>query len=525
MRTLALLIPMLFVLAAVAPTAAAQGETDPNPANSEWMVTTLVIEQPSLTTLDIVGSISIRKYVVEGTPYKTADDLGDAYQQMKAADEYARSQGQESNRADQFVTDLESATKTALSDSLNASFPGATITVEDPILDRSTLGAPSGNPYTPGVLLEVEAQVVRTAEAVGLGELSTSAVGVVFNAGAKIGTTLTLSAAAGHDVTYILLPPADPAGLEFLEAGPAPAARLDGRNLVATIMNGAGTETATLDVKTTLANPNAPKFTEKEIADGVTVTATVDLKDIDIELGKAINGDMGNLLGSVSIRAQMTLLKLPPELKSALPENVELDYLTANTIRLLYKEGAISAAQIADLEKGFVDEARKNLANALQVPVEVKGGLAEGSITAAVTDASKPGAALDLVASADFAKPLSPPPAEGGAAIALYTQGQSFSLPRVQGYATTYTIILPKGLALTGLETNDNSHSQGTSDDGRDQFTVSPQGESSEATVQMAVTPSFVFAKFTGLVIGLVVLVLLIVGTPIALVAMRRGKK
>lgn len=64
-----------------------------------------------------------------------------------------------------------------------------------------------------------------------------------------------------------------------------------------------------------------------------------------------------------------------------------------------------------------------------------------------------------------------------------------------------------------------------TTEDGRDQFTVRPTSESSKVSLSMAVSGSFVFAKFGGVVIIAIVLAILAVGTPIALLGLRGRKR
>ncbi len=521
-RTLALVAILLS--ASFLPHAAAQEEfTDPNPANAEWVESTLVIAQPDLRTLDVIGFIVLRKYSIEGTNYETADDIGNAYQQLLDADEFARQQGQEANRATNFVADMEKSTTDAIRQTLTDGFPGAEISVEPAILDITTLEGPEGNVYEPGVLLEIKARVVRTAEQAGIGDLSTDAIATGFALGAKISTSLSVTAAAGHHIIYVIEPPTVPAGVSFIQASPAPSVFIDGAAMVIEVDNSAGTEPMTVDATAIVADPLARIYTQAEINAGSAVTAIVDLKDIDIAIGKAIGGDMGNLVGEVLITADLSIIELPAEFQGTLPSSVDLKTLTSNGVRLLRKHGVITDAQVADLEKTFISQVEENLRNALQAPVKVSGGLVAGTIDAdGITDVAG-GAPLKLAAFATFLKPLSGGPAPE-AAIALYTQEQGFDLPRVDGMPTSYKIILPKGLALTALNVNGGDKAQGT-EGGRDWFSVSPTGDSAHAQVAMAVTPAFVFAKFLPVVIIAILVIILIIGTPIALVVRRRKGK
>lgn len=734
------LVPALLVLAvalAFVPNAAAL--EDPNPALNEWVETTLEIEQPDLTTLEISGQVLVRKYVVEGTVYRTSDDMGKAYDELRQADQFEQAQGRTSDRAGEFVADLEQSTRDALWSTLNASFAGATVVVDPARVDMSTLTPPAGDPYDPGVVIDVTASVQRTLEDLGLAGFTEDAVQVVFDAGAVVTTDLDFRASPGHDVTYILSPPASPAGLSFRDAKAAPgiAAIADGALRVAvdnsagaaqraepvsfamvnepalaraptaedfrtsvaialgelkagqrsmpidievgvsiaavdvaerfadalpanaelaflsadairalyqedvitaadlasaedgiratvegslasflpgaevtggfdmtklaaaparpfgtspplglelvasapytlpeggenadlalrigaalefsfdlqgsdsgptefsiaappgTAFVGADNATSatsgaqvpageTRAVKLTLRDPAAKRFTKADADTGASFGVVLDLKDVDISITKAAGGDLGNILGDVRVEARLGVFEIPADMKGSLPSNVKLDYLSSDALRLLVERGVVTAQQVDDMEKAFRDNVTKNLKGALQTAITVQGGLDRASLDAAqvgaVLSGDKP---ILMSATASFAKPLSGAPAPS-AAMALYTQTQSFDLPSVQGLRSSYKVILPPGLAVNDLKVTNGEGSTG-SEDGRDSFEVTPdQGKTAKATVAMAVTPSFVIAKFWPVLLLAVLVIFLLVGSPIAFVVLRRRRK
>lgn len=732
------------VLAAAVPLASAQTLTDPNPANREWVETTLTIEQPDLTTLDISGAILVRKYVVDGTPYESSDDIGSAYQQLVAADDFARSQGQTSNRAGAFVSDIEQNATRALRETLERNFPDAQITIEPAVLDRATLASPSGNAYDPGVALSIGARVVRGLDDVGLGDLSLDAARAAFDAGATVGSELALSANPGHHVTYNIAAPADPAGLVFSNAGPADVASLSGGKLVVDIDNEAGaairsatasfvlsdpaavanaptaedisasitiqlgeikegltalpvtaavrSDVSAIDVekrfpaalpasvtlaflsadalralhqtgavseadieeanaqlrgaisdslesvipgatvsggllvadlaatpaspfsttppigfeasaagnydmpdgsenadlalligatlkfdldlpssddrdtsivviappgtvfatasggtlaadkksasflvpldpaeaplKASLAlrDPDARTYTQADADNGAKFGAVLDLQDIDISIGKAIGGDFGSLIGEVAVTAEMGVFEIPEEFQGALPSNVELSFLTSDALRLLHARDVVTEQQVADLERAFMENVTKNLRDALQVEVNPTGGLAEGTLDATGITTPSGDKPVKLEARASFVKPLSGAPAET-AATTLMSVPQSFTLPSVEGLATTYKVILPKGISVSDLQVDHGTSETGT-EGGREYFIVTPEkGEEATASMNVGVTPTFVVAKFWPILLLAVLIVFLIVGTPIALIVLRRRKK
>ena len=740
-RTLLSVACLLLLLAsALLPGAAAQ-TADPNPATDQWIKGVLAIEQPDLATFEIEASFTILKYVVQGTSYRTADDIGDAYQQLLQADAFARSNGQASDRADAFVRDMETSSTDALRSTLTRSFPNAQVTVEPAALDRTTLVTPSGDPYAPGVSVALAAKVVRPLSDLGLGDLSLSAVEAAFSAGATVSSDIALSASPGHDLTYVLSPPARPAGLAFEDAAPASLARLDLGTLVIGNDNARGTQavsrTATFALVSPAAREAAPKaediaasveirlgkleagaaklpveaalrsdvraidvakrfasalpekvdlpflsadglralrqsgaISDEDLADadaqlratirdqlrgllpdvqvagglsaadlakapgasykadppvpflatatghsdlpegsenadlalrigavvgidldvpaskdratslsikappglafsaaeGATLSAdkttasivipadpaeaakaiklkmrdpaapaytaekadlgvVVDLQDLDITIGKALGGDMGELVVAVQVTGKLGVIKVPEDVKASFEGRLDLDYLNADGIRLLRERGVLDDANLSKLEDELMKEVKSNLASALGADVSVTGGFDRASLDPKLVSTPVSGdKPVVFTAQTSFRKSLTGAPTPQ-AAIALYTQQQSFTLPKVQGLDTAYTVILPYGLAVTDLQVEGGSKETGESADGRDQFTVRPSDDEATATVSMAVTPSFVFAKFWPILLLVAMVLILLVGSPIAFVVMRRNKK
>ncbi|MFA5860327.1 MAG: hypothetical protein WDA16_01395 [Candidatus Thermoplasmatota archaeon] len=269
-----------------------------------------------------------------------------------------------------------------------------------------------------------------------------------------------------------------------------------------------------------MRSATAPEYSAEKAELGV----TVDLKDLDVTIGKATKGDFGDLLIEVNVAGDLNVVsvaKLPDNVRSQLVSpNLQLDYLSGNAVRLMLERGLVSTNDLSDIEAKLMDETTRNLGSSMGGPVKVTGGFEKSSLApGAGTDAP-----ITFRAHASFSKPVT-----GGAptdvqAMALYTVHQSFTLPRVQGLDTTYTVILPRGLALASVDAPGATTKTGTASDGRDQFTVTPQSGTTTASVAIALTPTFVFLKFWPLVIFAVVLLVLVIGTPIAIVVVRRGK-
>lgn len=334
-----LLLALILGACLLPPPAAAL--TDPAPELAQWVEGALLIEQPDLTTLNISAEFVLRKYVVTGTPYSSSDDIANAYLQLVSADEFAKTNGAASDRAAKFIADMEDNATRALRDTLERSFPGATIQVPGAFLDPAQLTPPSGDPFEPGVAILMAATVERTPAQVGLANFSDDAIAAVFAAGGIVETTFTLTAESGHDLTYSVLPPTSIPDLTFGEVGPAPTVTLEGGAAIARIDNKDGPTTKSLEARVTLLLPTA--VANSPVAEAITIQANVTMsefqggaRDVPLDI------DVDVAIGAFSV-AQ----RLPA---GTLPAAVKLSFLSADALRALTSAGAISDAQLVDAE-------------------------------------------------------------------------------------------------------------------------------------------------------------------------------
>lgn len=332
--------------------------------------------------------------------------------------------------------------------------------------------------------------------------------------GGTANVDLTLFAANGRETEYTIHP------LEIAEFTAAKGGKLaaDRSSATFTVPAGATQYGAGL----ALRGKGVPTFS----AEDASVNVKVDLQDLDVSLGQVAGGDFGNLLMEITVTGELGVIALPDELKSALPASLDLEYISADAIRLLIEHGKISDENLTKLEDSLLQKMQENLGRALDGDIPVTGGLDRATLAASLVatpiSADKP---ITFQGVARVTKPLAGGPVAPQAAIALYSTQLPLTLPKLEGLDTAYTVILPRGLAVTDVQTSGGTSETSKAPDGRDQFTVTPESGDAQVTVSMAVTPTFVLAKFWPIVLLAVILVVLIVGTPIALIVRSRGKK
>lgn len=373
-------------------------------------------------------------------------------------------------------------------------------------IDRADLAAPVAEPYGE------EPPVLFHATALGAYAIpgDASDADLALKLGGTVRLDLSLASGKG-ETTYRLHPPA---GAQFFEPR---GGTVTADGLTATFVVPAGADAASVSLA--LRRGDAPSYTAEEARLGV----LIDLRDVDVSVGQAMGGDFGTLLADVTVRGDLSVLSVPDAATAGLGP-LDLDFVDSDGVRLLLERGVLTPATLQEVEASLLDAVRSNLARSLGADVDVTGGFDEATLAPGLVS-SPPNGETPIVfeARASFQRPLGGA-SQAQAAIALYSVPQTFTFPRVRDLDTTYTVVLPRGLAVTALDATNGEAKQTEWSDGRQAFTVRPTEAQAETSVTMSVTPTFVLFKFWPLVLGAVVVLVLAVGTPIALVVLRRRK-
>ncbi|MEA3199627.1 MAG: hypothetical protein QOE90_1055 [Thermoplasmata archaeon] len=407
------------------------------------------------------------------------------------------------------ITDAQLADASdALDKEIASSLPDATVTGGFVPAD---LAAAPASPYASDPPVRYAASATSTYDIPGR---HAGDADLALRIGATVRFDVKLAASADRANDYTIHAPP---GAVFTQAANGQLSA-DAKSAAFHLAAGGGNQTATLAMR----GADAPSYDSQKADVGV----LVDLNRLDVSLGKAIKGDFGTMHADITVTGQLGVVKIPDDVKSSLGPNVDLAYLNSDAIRLLKQRGVLTDANVSTLENDLKKQVTEGLAGALGGDVPVTGGLDADTLDAsgvgAVLSADKP---ITFTAHASLDKALSGSSSSEGA-IALYTLHQTFDFPKVNGLDTTYTLIVPKGLAITGasVPASQGTATTGTAPDGRSQVVVKPSGDAASTRLAIAVTPTFIVAKFWPVLLLAVIVLVLIVGTPIAIVASRRRK-
>lgn len=421
LRLMLLAIPLL--LASAAPAVQATSHSvDPNPSGKQWVEATFSLTQPSLTDIVLDGELTLRKYTIGGRDYSTSDAIAEYYTNTLPTTQLKET----------FVADIENTVWSALNDTLEDAFAKPP-QVDRPVVDRTTLAVSNGNAFEPGVRITFDATVTRTLGDLGLGDLSADAVEAVFDAGASFATDFDLSAEPGYDVTYVISPPASPAGLAFRDVqADEGVASMQGAALRAVVANAAGTRSAAETVRFTLVNPTA----EAAMPDAESIATYV-----DVTLGGLAKG-VASVPLSIEVASEIEAIDVESRFGDTLPAGVTLAFLSASALQSLHDTGAIDDTDLDSAVSGLLSTVESNLGSILP-GATVAGGFEEASL-------HEGGGAVRFTAatSGPYALP------EGGenADLALRigaTLNFDLDLTRSKDGATIYTVRTPSDVVFT----------------------------------------------------------------------------
>ena len=358
MRLRLFLLAMLAATCVAAPHAIASGR-DQAPANPQWVDASFDLVQPTLTHVDLSGDLLAHKYRVNGAT-QTATQMAQSYQGVA---DFGGGVG------DAFAAKLESSISSALAASLQKAFPDGTVAVTSVEVDKASLLAARQDDYTPPIRAAVAATVDRSRASAGLGALSDDAIEAAFSAGATVESAVALACDPGYATTYTIHAPLAPAGLSYdVRTGGDRAS--DGKSVVVTIENLAGTTVASQPTLLVLHDPSAAAPTDEDVRNVV-----------DIRLG-AVKENVTTIPVAVDVEGELRAVDVAARFPASLPSSVHLAYVSADGLRALHRAGAIPDAQVQAADDALLAEAQVGLSKAFGATVPVTGGLSRADLDA-----------------------------------------------------------------------------------------------------------------------------------------------
>lgn len=475
-------------------------DSDPNPAADEWIVTEQTVrfehipggaedEDGGPALVYVNGTVSLHQFQYQGDTY-TADEFRDAYERGVIGDSA--------------VATLEAEVQRRFNDSMSRTLPlDGEPRVQPAQLTQASLNAGTGgSTFQPPLDVRVAGEGNLDLSGVTGTETTPDKMAVAFDLGATFDLPYSDSVAAGHNKTVHLVAPA---GLAWEETG---GAEVTSNRTLATVegTNWKGTSSLAVDVDLGVTDPTEKAFEEER----VDLEVTADIQGIDVQVTKIPGGSLGQGRGNVSIVGDLAVVELPEAAPDSLTE-AGVTHVSAADIRLLVDEGLVERStieeQVQNLTSGFAEETPE------QVDVVVAGGLVDASLERSddppADETDRP---VRVHFTADVFVDLSwrSSPGAGTQAVTLHTIQRTIPLDSIQGYETSYEVLLPKGVELRDVSSQTLDPTMGTTEDGRDFFTADvPAGEEHEATMQVAFTESTAAHQAPELVALLLLLLLI----------------
>lgn len=398
----------------------------PPPAHPEPgpdVETNLTLRLVTLQRLELEGTLDVRRHEVAGVDLDAA--------RLREGWLVAHALGQP--MADAFLADLEAQMRDALHASLTEAFPDAT-SIEVTRLDVHT---PSLDPHHGALVPLRVAAAARVLEPTDLAS-SGDAAAALLNGGARVAVAVPFVTPPGHRQSFTLLPPA---GLQF-ESPTEGALSADGRSLRVAFDNAYGLEAARTTVGTLLR-------------DRLALAPLAEQLDARIEVRlRALDPDVDQLGYLLDVRADLAAFDIASRFPDALPAHVQLDVLSADTLRRLHQAGVLNESALAAHEQNAAQAVRSWL-EAEMGPVEDVSGAFDRASLAAPTDARYDlgaplhyrGAAMGAYALPEGAARQLDLALRIGARVAL-----DLPLAAPAGGEATYVLHPPRGLAFVDVE-------------------------------------------------------------------------
>ncbi|HLF24517.1 MAG TPA: hypothetical protein VI565_11395, partial [Burkholderiales bacterium] len=319
-------------------------------------------------------------------------------------------------------------------------------------------------------------------------------------------------AQAGWNVTYVATLPR---GWTFTEARDGTLE--DGGNRATwTISNWNGLVARESSSSVTLRDGTLPANSAADAR----VTVTVDMKDVvGIAFPAVLSGDLGSLRMELTVDGDLRVLPIPSDLQAKMPAGVSLPFVSADAIRIALAAGVLTVQDVDAFEQSLLQSFKEGVSSAVGGTFSPRGGIDRSTLAQSLisipADATPP---IKFSATGSVQKDLS----RRAGAVTFYSFVQQFSLSAFQGLPTTYTIVFPRGLAVSSLQAP-GAQVVLSSTGGRDSASITPEGGSVRTTAILAITETFLIEKFWYVLLAFVLVALLIVIGVVMLVRRRRG--
>lgn len=502
-RTALLTFAGLTLILLAAGTAAGQGG-DPNDQADRWFTSEQTItfdhvpggapnEEGGPPQVTVNSTLRLHQFRYDGETY-SADEFRSAYERNAIGDNA--------------VERLESEVRSRFNDTLDQMLPlkGPPETTPAQLTDASLNAGATGRPYHPPLVFHMSGGGDLDLSAATGQEASPKKLGVALELGASLDFPFQLSAEPGQNLTVHVR---SPAGLAWNATAAGGASEAGVVNHTVTNWKGATSQTDRLPLAVTDPAERAYR------AERVDLDVIVDLKGVDVQLTSIPGGSLGEGKGSVTVDGKLAVVELPDSAPDSLSQ-AGVTHISADDIRLLIEEGLVDRSTIENrvnnLTEGFLSDTPE------RVDVVFSGGLVDETLQGAEASPNETAPPVRLEFHADVFVDLAFGGGGGGSqAITLHSLDRSFTFPSLKDFATTYQVILPKGVSLVDVKVaGDESPTTGVTDEGRDYFRLDvAEGGEQEATIQAAVTASFLWYHAPEIVILLLLLILI----PIAVVA------
>lgn len=506
------------VLIALAGAAAAQSE-DPNPQAPRWADADYEVSvAEDLSAIQLDGQIDVHKIQTSdrmlqrhcGGSTCSADDLREAYQ--RAGD----------SGKQRIVDEMESRVENRVAGALAGL--GASNTNSSADVDEASLAEPTeGSEYQPPIPID----------ATGSGELSfvedagvsSEQVEALFEMGARVDQDVQVDVEPGTNLTLSLVVPSP---LNVLDAQRGEIAQ-DGSRATWVETNWKGESASSIEDQVTIGDPSV------EIPDqtDARVEVTLDISNVSVVYGSLLgDGQPAEADVAVVVDGQFTAIENPRNVS-----RVQLDYLSADAVRIALDAGLLDTRQLISLEDRARSQIRGTFESLTGEPADVTGGFAADDLSpTAIGDPPGTGGPIEMRLNASETVPFPPQQSAGAAAqgftVTTLSMG-TLDLPQIDppyDVETSITVVLPQGLDLD-FQSPEGYTVEEHTQDGRQAYTFSSTDEGSGtgdgAAIQNAevvVNHPFVWDVFWPLLVTLVLLLVVLPAVIIGLTIRRRRK-
>jgi len=252
-----------------------------------------------------------------------------------------------------------------------------------------------------------------------------------------------------------------------------------------------------------IISTTAPEYEESKVE----LDAVLDFKKFNVDIFAIEDSSLST---DFSGELQFFQFELTDVIADLLPVEVDIDYINADVLRLVYNKDLVDFKELEDMLREKTEEYESEFSDSLGEEIYISINIDESTLDDYNVEEMDNKPPIRVTGGTHVDIPIARDSDEMavGSSFYLKTVDFDFELPAMKGWKIALQLILPKGVEIVELNDDNRNAVQGTVG-GRDSFSVEINEKSNHIYMTLGVTPTLILETcqtYILVIVGIVIL-------------------